>query len=108
MQAAVDGEIVDDPVAKAAILVRQLGHFEGEGSTRVRLSLDLESDRRLMLGIRGMRLTITGINAKFKFGGNKTQEHRAEIAAALQSRNGPMDLPTARRLLSRFAGATPR
>ena len=55
-----------------------------------------------------MRLTITGINAKFKFGGNKTQEHRAQIAAALQSRNGPMDLPTARRLLSRFAGGTPR
>lgn len=108
VQAAVDVEIVDDPVAKAAILVRQLGHFEGEGSTRVRPSLDLESDRRLMLGIRGMRLTITGINAKFKFGGNKTQEHRAEIAAALQSRNGPMDLPAARRLLSRFAGGTPR
>ena len=108
VQAAVDVEIVDDPVAKAAILARQLGHFEREGSTRVRPSIDLESDRRLMLGIRGMRLTITGINAKFKFGGNKTQEHRAEIAAALQSRNGPMDLPAARRLLSRVAGGTPR
>ena len=56
-----------------------------------------------MPGIRGMRLTITGVNAKFKFGGNKTQEHRAEIAAALQIRNGPMDAAAGRRLLSRKA-----
>jgi len=31
----------------------------------------------------------------------KTVEHRAEIAAALRNRNGPMDVATWRRLLSR-------
>ena len=107
VQAAVDVEIVDDPVAKAAILARQLGHFEPEGSTRVPPGVDVESDRRLMPGIRGMRLTITGVNAKFKFGGNKTREHRAEIAAALRNRNGPMDASAARYVLTR-AGETPR
>jgi transcriptional regulator len=54
-----------------------------------------------MPGIRGLRLTITGVNAKFKFGGNKTEEHRAEIALALQTRGGPMDSAARRRLLGR-------
>ena len=101
VQAVVDVEVVDDPVAKAAILARQLGHFEPAGSSRVTPGVDVENDRRLMPGIRGLRLTITGVNAKFKYGGNKTQEHRAEIAAALQVRNGPMDAAARLRLLSR-------
>ncbi len=100
VQAEVDVEIVDDPAAKAAILARQLSHFEPPGSTRVTPGVEVESDRRLMPGIRGMRLTITGVNAKFKFGSNKTQEHRVAIAAALRSRNGPMDLNAAHRLLN--------
>jgi len=108
VQAEVDVEIIDDPVAKAAILAKQLSHFEPEDSARVTPGIDVESDRRLMPGIRGMRLTITGVNAKFKFGGNKTQEHRAEIATALQRRDGPMDAAARRRLLSRITGETPR
>ena len=102
VQAEVDVQIVDDPVAKAAILARQLGHFEPQGSQRVTPGVDVESDLRQMTGIRGLRLTITGVKAKFKYGGNKTQEHRAEIAAALQSRNGPMDAAARRRLLGRL------
>jgi len=102
VQAEVDVEILDDPVAKASILARQLRHFEREDSTRVTPSIDVESDVRQMPGIRGLHLTITGVNAKFKFGGNKTREHRAEIAASLQARNGPMDAAAARRLLSRL------
>ena len=108
VQAEVDVEMVDDPAAKAAILARQLSHFEPAGSARVTPGVDIESDLRLMPGIRGLRLTITGVNAKFKFGGNKTQEHRAEIAAALQNRNGPMDAAAARRLVRRFAVKAPR
>jgi transcriptional regulator len=102
VQAEVDAEIVDDPIDKAAILARQLSHFEPEDSSRVRPSVDVDSDRRLMPGIRGLRLTITGVRAKFKFGGNKTLEHRAQIAAALQTRDGPMDATARRRLLSRL------
>ncbi|MHB8275110.1 MAG: FMN-binding negative transcriptional regulator [Dermatophilaceae bacterium] len=101
VQAEVDVEIVDDPMAKAAILARALSHFEPEDSQRIAPGVDVESDRRLMLGIRGLRLTITGVNAKLKYGGNKTQEHRADIAAALQTRNGPMDAAARHRLMSR-------
>jgi transcriptional regulator len=104
VQAEVDVEIVDDPVAKASILARQLTHFEPEDSRRVTPGVDVESDRRLMPGIRGLRLTITGVNAKFKYGGNKSVEHRAEIADALQTRNGPRDAAARRRLVSRIPG----
>ena len=102
-QAEVDVEIVDDPTAKAAILARQLSHFEPSDSRRVTPGVDVESDRRLMPAIRGLRLTIIGVNAKFKYGGNKTVEHRADIAAALQIRNAPMDAAPRRRLMSRPA-----
>ena len=105
VQAEVDVESVDDPADKAAILARQLRHFEPADSARVRPGVDVESDRRLMPGIRGMRLTITGVNAKFKYGGNQSVEHRAEIAAALQTRDGPMDETARRRLLSRLPRA---
>ena len=63
--------------------------------------MDVKTDRRLMEGIRGLRLSITGVHAKFKYGGNKTQEHRVAIAAALQLRNDPMDAAATRRMLSR-------
>jgi transcriptional regulator len=102
VQAEVDAEIVDDPVNKAAILARQLSHFEPADSPRVTPGVDVDSDRRLMPDIRGLRLTITYVRAKFKFGGNKTLEHRAKIAAALQTRNGPLDAAAQRRLLSRL------
>lgn len=99
VQAEVDVEIVDDPTAKAAILARQLSHFEPSDSRRVTPGVDVESDRRLMSAIRGLRLTITGVNAKFKYGGNKTQKHRVDIATALQTRNGPMDAAARRRVI---------
>jgi transcriptional regulator len=101
VQAEVDVDIIDDPMAKAAILARALSHFEPAGSIRVTPSVDVASDRMLVVGIRGVRLTITSVIAKFKYGGNKTVEHRAEIAAALQIRNGPMDAAARRRLLNR-------
>jgi transcriptional regulator len=102
VQAEVDVQVIDDAAGKAGILARQLRHFEPPGSSRVAPGADVESDLRLMPGIRGLRLTITGVRAKFKYGGNKTLEHRTEIAAALQVRNGPGDAAARRRLLGRL------
>ena len=84
-------EVIDDPAAKAAILAKQLDHFEPEHSTRVRPSPEVESDRRQMPGIRGLRLTVDHVRAKQKYGGNKSPEHRERIADALAERGGPMD-----------------
>jgi transcriptional regulator len=94
-------EIVDDPDDKAAILATQLAHFEPPGSTRVTPSPGVESDRRLLPGIRGLRLHVEAVRAKMKYGGNKTPEHRREIGERLAQRGGPMDDVAREHLLSR-------
>src|SRR3954464_11668342 len=69
VQLLCTAEIVDDPDEKAAILAAQLAHFEPAGSSRVRPSTGVESDRRQLPGIRGVRLTIEAVRAKMKYGG---------------------------------------
>jgi transcriptional regulator len=95
-------EIVDDAVEKAAILAAQLDHFEPPGSTRAVPTADNELDRRQLPGIRGLRLHVEGVRAKMKYGGNKTPEHRQEIADHLTERNGPMDSVAREKLLRRL------
>jgi transcriptional regulator len=106
VQVEVDAEIIDDPAAKTAILAAALNHFEPVKSPRVLRGVKGESDRLQVEKIRGLRLTITGVHAKFKYGGNKTVQHRREIAAALQARNGSMDSTASRRVLNRLPGPT--
>ena len=95
-------EIIDDPDEKAAILARQLGHFEPPDSARVTPSTATESDRRQLPGIRGLRLQIEAVRAKMKYGGNKSVEQRHEIAEHLAERAGPMDAEARERLLRRI------
>ena len=101
IQLLCTAEVVDDPDDKSDILARQLAHFEPAGSTRVRPSTDVESDRRLLPGIRGLRLHVGSVRAKMKYGGNKTSEHRAAIAGRLAARGGPLDGAARERLLRR-------
>lgn len=101
VQLACDVRIIDDPEEKAALLTRQLGHFEPAGAAREPVSVATESDRRQLPGIRGIELTVTGVRAKFKYGGNKTPEHRGTIAAHLSDRHGPMDAAARGHLLRR-------
>ncbi|NBH01916.1 FMN-binding negative transcriptional regulator [Amycolatopsis sp. SID8362] len=85
-----DVRLVDDPAAKAALLDKQLRHFEPDGA-RAPVSATEAPDRRLLPGIRGIEFTITGVRAKFKFGGNKTAEDRERIGARLAARAGRLD-----------------
>jgi len=94
-------EIVDDPAEKFAILAAQLRHLEPEGSLRVTPSAEVETDRRLLPGIRGLRLSIESVQAKLKYGGNKSAVTRARIADQLASRDGPGDLAVRSHLLRR-------
>ncbi|GAA2754705.1 FMN-binding negative transcriptional regulator [Actinopolymorpha rutila] len=88
VQLACNVRVVDDPDEKAAVLNRQLGHFEpGSG----RAPVPTEADRRLLSGLRALELTVTGVRAKFKYAGNKQDAHRREIAAGLAARGGPSD-----------------
>ena len=95
-------EVVDDPHEKAAILATQLAHFEPPGSARVTPSPDVEADRRKLPGIRGLRLHVEAVRAKMKYGGNKTPDHREEIAGHLAERAGPMDSVARGHLLRRL------
>ncbi len=97
-------EVVDDPDEKAAILAVQLDHFEPADSARATPSTAVESDRRQLPGIRGLRLSIEQVRAKLKYGGNKTPEHREQIAGHLAERDGPMDAAARARLLGRLDG----
>jgi transcriptional regulator len=91
VQLACDVRVVDDPEEKAAILDRQLGHFE-PGSDRLPVEAHEEPDRRLLPGIRGIELTVTDVRAKFKYGGNKEAAHVREIADRLEERGSRADL----------------
>ena len=101
-------EIVDDPDEKAAILAVQLAKFEPAGSTRVTPGTHVESDRRQLPGIRGLRLHVEGVRAKMKYGGNKSPEHRGDIAAHLAGRDAPGDAAARAHLLRRSGEAGPR
>lgn len=85
-----DVRLIDDPAAKAELLDRQLRHFEPDGA-RAEVSATEAPDRRLLPGIRGIEFTITGVRAKFKFGGNKGAEDRERIGARLAERGGRLD-----------------
>jgi len=94
-------EIVDDPVEKAAIVAAQLGHHEPPDSRRVTPSVEIESDRRQLAGIRGLRIRIEAVKAKQKYGGNKELDHRLAIAEHLVERDGPGDAAARDHLLRR-------
>jgi transcriptional regulator len=96
VQLIAEARVVDDPDGKAAILRAQLGVTE-PGSD---VADPIEHGRRLS-GIRGLRLAIRDVRAKFKYGGNADDAHRAAVAARLEERNGPGDAAALRHLRRR-------
>ena len=100
VQLACDAEVIDDPAGIAAILERQLAHFQPEGK---HAPVEPGDNRygRLLGSIRGIRLSVTDVRAKFKFGGNRPLEHRQAVAAKLAERGRPRDLEARAQLLRR-------
>lgn len=105
VQLACDVEVVDDPARVAAILERQLGHFQPEGRHAPVLAGGDDRYGRLLPGIRGIRLSVTDVRAKLKFGSNRTLDHRMAIAEKLGERGGPLDAEARAHLLDRIARA---
>lgn len=103
-QAICRAAIVDDPEALAAILRAQLAHFQPQGGhAEVTPGDDLYG--RNLAHIRGLELDIVDVRAKFKFGGNKSAEHRERIAERLRERASGHDLAAREHLLRRHARA---
>jgi transcriptional regulator len=81
----------------AELLRVQLGHFEpGSG-----VADPGEVHRRRLPGIRGLRLTVESVQAKFKYGGNADAAHRAAVAEQLAARGAPGDAAARAHLLRR-------
>lgn len=89
-------EVVDDVEGKAEILRAQLADVE-PGSGRA----DPAAEPRALSGIRGVRLHVRDVRAKFKYGGNADDAHRAVVAAHLAERDGPGDAAAAAHLRRR-------
>ncbi|MDT4978087.1 MAG: transcriptional regulator [Pseudonocardiales bacterium] len=86
VQLIATAQVVDDEAGKAEILRVQLGVTEPSSG-----AADPAEHGRRLAGIRGLRLTIREVRAKFKYGGNVDDAHRAEVAERLRERGGPGD-----------------
>ncbi len=85
VQLRCHAEIVDNPVDKAELLRRQLRDLQPEGE-HAPVAVGEAPYGRLLPGIRGLRLHILDVVAKFKFDDHKSAEHRLAVAERLQQR----------------------
>ena len=65
-------------------------HFQPEGGS-ARATVGEAPYGRMLPGIRGLRLEVTGVRAKFKYAGRKPEEVQDRIADGLATRNGPRE-----------------
>lgn len=100
VQLRCTAHVVDDPAEKAELLNRQLGHFQPDGGS-ARAAVGEAPYGRQLSGIRGLRLEVTAVRAKFKYGGKRSAEVRAGMADRLTERNGPRDAAARNHLLRR-------
>lgn len=83
-------DLVDDDEGMAEILRVMLAALQPEGGYRPVEPGDNPYARQFR-AIRGIRLTIDDVRAKFKFGGNRPLEHREKVARLLAARDAPLD-----------------
>ncbi|MFI9650297.1 FMN-binding negative transcriptional regulator [Streptomyces sp. NPDC052040] len=100
VQLRCTAHVVDGPEEKADLLNRQLGHFQPEGGS-ARAAAGEDPYGRMLAGIRGLRLEVTGVRAKFKYAGSKADPVRERIAEGLAERGGPGDAAAREHLLRR-------
>lgn len=96
VQLVARAHLVDDPAGKAAILREQLADLEPAGD-----HADPAVHARQLAGIRGLRLAVTDVTAKFKYAGNVDAAHREAIATRLAERARPGDRAARAHLLRR-------
>lgn len=84
--------VVDTADGKSDVLRAQLAGLEPDGL------VDPAEHGRKLNGILGLRLEITGVRGKFKYGGNVDQAHRDHVAERLLARGGAGDAGAAARI----------
>ena len=82
--------LVDAPEGKAALLAAQLGDLQPEGR-HAEVSVGSAPYGRMLPGIRGVRLRVLRVEAKFKYDDHNPVEHRERVAAHLHQRDEHLD-----------------
>jgi transcriptional regulator len=94
--------IVDDPEGKVKILTAQLGDFQPEGGYAT-VAVGEGPYGRMLRGIRGMRLAVLRVEAKFKYDDHNPVEHRERVIGNLEQRGHGLDAGTAAQQRRRLA-----
>jgi transcriptional regulator len=94
--------VVDDPHEKAAILAAQLADTQPEGR-HATVDPDAPPYGRMLPGIRGIRLHVLRVDAKFKYDDHNPVEHRERVTAELLARNEGRDAGAALQQQRRLA-----
>ena len=82
--------IVDSPEDKVALLRTQFAHIQPEGGYAA-VEPDEPPYGRMLPGIRGLRLQILEVLAKFKYDDHNPIDHRVRVSTALEERGGLHD-----------------
>jgi transcriptional regulator len=94
--------VVDDPQDKAELLTAQLADFQPEGR-HATVAVDAPPYARLLPGIRGVRLAVLRVDAKFKYDDAKPVEHRERVSGRLEQRGAGLDAGAAAQQRRRLA-----
>lgn len=94
--------VVDDPQGKAEILAAQLADFQPEGR-HADVTVDAAPYGRMLPGIRGLRLTVLRVEAKFKYDDHNPVDHRERVSGHLDQRGRGLDAGAAAQQRRRLA-----
>jgi len=82
--------IVDDPQGKTEILAAQLADMQPEGR-HAEVGVDSAPYGRMLPGIRGVRLEVLRVEAKFKYDDHNPPQHRERVIDRLRERGRGLD-----------------
>jgi transcriptional regulator len=94
--------IVDDPEGKVQILAAQLNDFQPEGG-HAAVAVGDDPYGRMLPGIRGIRLAVLRVEAKFKYDDANPVEHRRRVIGRLEERHRGLDTGAADQQRRRLA-----
>ncbi|WP_193046161.1 FMN-binding negative transcriptional regulator [Mycolicibacterium baixiangningiae] len=94
--------VVDDPEGKVEILTAQLGDMQPEGGYAT-VAVDDGPYGRMLPGIRGLRLAVVRVEAKFKYDDHNPVEHRRRVIGNLEERDHGLDTGAAAQQRRRLA-----
>jgi transcriptional regulator len=89
--------VVEEPAGVAEVLRAQLADLQPDVD-----AIDPEDHGAKLRAIRGLRIEVTEVRAKFKYGANVDRDHRSAVRDRLVERDGPGDRAAARHVERRL------